>query len=287
MKMHLKSYGLLSALLLGMTGTSPAQLTNIYCGAVSTNVGAKLSFVNGTNFSVSSGFVQPLTYQRVANRYGTNVCYTGTNLLFTALSAMTNVGSAAIGSYIVCEVVSVSGPAGGVLYFWEQGNGRPTYAFPVNGIYPAGQNRFVLSNCENGAGRPDGDPYGGIRGRRIVVDKAGEYRVTFKLRDASANHPTLTYAPIHLPSDPLTIKFSTGVDVGITGFGVTNGVSTIVYKHGFLTNMVVETSTNLANWTTVFGPSPNPTPTGVTTNFFTNAPGLASLFYRLHGVTPP
>ena len=41
------------------------------------------------------------------------------------------VGGAAIGSYIVCEVLSVSGPAGGVLSFWEQGWRTPTYQFPV------------------------------------------------------------------------------------------------------------------------------------------------------------
>lgn len=286
MNIHLKSYCLLGAALLGLNvGTLPAQVTNINCGAVSTNVGAKLLFVNGTNFT-SPGSVQPMFYQRVANRYGTNTYYSSTNLLFTALSAKTNVESAAVGAYVVCEVVSVSGPAGAVFYFWEQGNGRPNYAFPVGGTYPADKNKFILSNCENGAGRPDGDPFGSIRGRRFVVDKAGEYLVTFKLHDISLNHPTLA-APIHASSDPLTIKFATGVDIGITGFAVSNNVSTLVFKHGALTNMFVETSTNLTHWTPILGPFLTVPTTILTTNLFTNTPSPLALYFRLHGVTPP
>ncbi|HMP81806.1 MAG TPA: hypothetical protein PKA41_03770 [Verrucomicrobiota bacterium] len=286
MKIHLKSYCLLGALLLGMSaGALHAQILPIDCGAVSTNAGSKLKFINGDSFSSGSGFVQPMVYQRIANRYGTNNHYTSSNLLFRALSVQTNSeSSAAVGSYIVCQVMSVSGPAGAKLYFWEQGNGRPTYVFPVGGIFPTGKNRFILGNCETGAGLPDGDPFGSIRGRRFSVDKAGDYTVTFKLYDVSDNHPTLTSTPIHAPSDPLTIKFSTAVDMDITQFVVTNEVAALVYKQGLLTNMYVESSTNLTTWTPVAGPFASAPP--LTTNLFAVDPSLPSVYFRLRGETP-
>jgi hypothetical protein len=286
MKIHVKSYGLLAAALLGLTaGTVHAQLLSLTCGAVSTNAGAKLKFVNGDSFAASSGFVEPLTYQRISSRFGTNTFYCATNLQFTALSAKTNPATAAaIGSYLACKVMSVSGPAGGVFSFWEQGAGWATYEFPVKDIYADGKNEFILSNCENGAGRPDGDPFGNVRGRRFVVNKPGEYLVTFKLYDLSQNHPTLPKTAIHAASDTLTVKFTTLVDMAITQLAQTNNVSTLVFKQGFLTNLLVEASTNMVTWTPISGPFTN-TP-NLTTNRFTNDPSLPSLFYRLHGVTP-
>jgi hypothetical protein len=285
MNKHLKSSCMLGALLLALNASSThAQLTSIDCGAISTNAGSKLLFVNGTNLAPASGFVQPLIFQRVANRYGTNAYYATSNLVFTALSAKTNTAGAAIGSYLVCEVVSVAGPAGATLFFWEQGNGRPNYAFPVGGTYAPEKRRFILSNLENGAGRPDGDPFGSIRGRRWVVDKAGDYDVTYRLIDTSVNHPTLAKTAIHAPSDPLTIKFSSGVDIGITQFASTNGNSTLVYKNGALTNLYVEASANLTNWTPVVGPFASLQASLLTTNVFTNT--VENRFYRLRGTSP-
>jgi len=289
MKINLKSSCLLGALLLGLNAaTVLAQPTFIECGAEGTNTGAKLMFVNATNINPASGFVQPLYYQRIASRYGTNTFYTSTNLVFTAVSSKTNAASAAVGAYVVCEVMSVSGPAGATLSFWEQGNGRPTYTFPVGGTYATEKSRFILSNIENGAGRPDGDPFGAIRGRRIVVDKAGEYDVTYRLIDTSKNHPTLVNTPIHAPSDPITIKFTTGLDLSFTRItSSTNAlgtVSTLVFKNGAITNLFVEASTNLVNWDPVIGPFATLPVSQLTTNVFTN--NVDTLFYRLRGVTP-
>lgn len=285
MKTHLKHYLLLGALLLGANVASVnAQLLPINCGAVSTNVGTKLKFVNGTNYSSDLGYVQLAVYGRYTNRFGTNLMYGTTNLLFGALSVKTNWdSSAAFGSYIACRVVSVSGPVGGVLSFWEQGAGWPTYQFPVNGLFATGKNQFLLSNIENGAGRPDGDPYGSIRGRKFTVNKAGEYLVTFKLYDIAKNHPTAD-ASIHQPSDTLTIRFKTGVDMDITQFKLTNNVATVVFKQGLLTNMFVEASTDMSAWQTVAGPFVT-APT-LTTNLFTNNPSAPAVFYRLRAAAP-
>ena len=285
MNKHLKSSCMIGLLSLAFNASSAqAQLSFVECGAESANTGSKLMFVNGANLTASSGFVQPLIFQRVANRYGTNGYYATTNLMFTAVSSKTNSASAAAGAYLVCEVLSVAGPEGATLYFWEQGNGRPNYAFPVGGTYAPEKSRFILSNLENGAGRPDGDPFGAIRGRRWVVDKAGSYDVTYRLIDTSGNHPTLVKTPIHAPSDPITIKFSTGVDIAITQIASTNGLSTLVYRNGALTNLYVESSSNLSNWAPVLGPFASMQVSMLTTNVFTNT--VDNLFYRLRGTAP-
>ena len=290
MKTLIKCCCLLGALSLGLPVDSLHAQSFVTVGAVSTNTGAQLKFVNGTNYELSSGYVQPLTYQRFTNRFGGSYCYNSTNLFFQVISATTNASLpvAAFGSYIVCQITAVTGPAGGVLSFWEQGSGWPTYQFPVGGTYATDKSRFILSNLENGAGTPGGDPWGSIRGRRFSVNKAGEYLVTFQLYDTSKNHPTATNAPIHAVSDPLVVKFATGVDLNTTRIVKTNNVVTLSFKQGGLTNLYVEAATDLqGTWTPVAGPFTNaPIGTNVTTMQFTNSPATPSVFYRLHGATP-
>jgi hypothetical protein len=287
MKIHLRSTFLLGALLLGLnSSTVNAQLLPVTAGAVSTNSGSKLKFVNASNYTASSGYIQMTPYSRFANRFGTNLTYGTTNLQFQALSYATNSDvSASPGAYIACQIMSVTGPSGATLSFWEQGAGWATYKFPVGGVYAAGKNRIMLSNPESGAGRPDGDPFGAVRGRKFTVDKAGDYTVTFKLYDISQNNPTAV-GPIHVPSDPLTIKFSTFVDLGITQINQTNNVSALTFKQGLLTNLVVESSTSLTSpsWTTVAGPFT--TTPALTTGIYTNNISNQTVFYRLRGVAP-
>jgi hypothetical protein len=291
MKTHLKSFGLLGLLLLGLNaGTAQAQLITLTAGAVSTNSGAKLKFVNGTNYAASSGYKVPIIYQQFINRYYTNFYYGTTNLRFQALSVKTNPATAAAaGSYMFCQVMSVTGPTGGVMTFWEQGAKWPTYQFPVNGVYASGKNRFVLGNVQTGAGNPGGDPFGNIPGRRFTFNKFGEYLVTFRLYDASENNPTAA-APIHLPSDTLTVKFVAGLGMEPTSLKQTNNVTTLTFIQSALTNMYVEAATNLTGpWSSVAGPFTNaPVGTGslLTTLNFTNSPGLPSVFYRLRGIVP-
>ena len=108
--------------------------------------------------------------------------------------------------------------------------------------------------------------------------------MTYRLIDTSANHPILTKTPIHTASDPLTIKFSTGIDIGITGIASTNGLSTLVYRNGALTNLYVEASANLTNWAPVVGPFSSMQASLLTTNVFTNT--VENRFYRLRGASP-
>jgi hypothetical protein len=295
MKLLLKSYscGLLGAALLALNASpAQAQQTYITCGAVSTNLNAKLKFVNGSNYVAGSGFAHPLIFQRFTNHFtgpGGTFCYSSTNLTFQALSAITNPATAAaLGSYIGCKILSVAGPAGGVLSFWESSAGWPTYVFPVGGVYDPAKSMFEVGNIETGANTPGGDPYGNIPGRRFSANQAGSYLVTFQLYDLSKNHPTDTNSPIQAASDPLTVNFVTGTDLATTRFGKTNNVVTLSFTQSGLNNLYVETATDIAGtWVPVAGPFTNaPVGTNITTMLFTNNPTITKVFYRLHGATP-
>jgi hypothetical protein len=282
-----KAFGILGAVLLCSAAALHAQSVNILgVSAVSTNAGAKLTFTNAASFEVNSGYVEPLTYNSWSNRYPATLrMYSTSNLVFWAGAGI------APGANVVCEVVSVTGPVGGIFSFWERGSFWPTYSFPVNGTFVTGSNRFDVSDILKGAGLPGGDANGALAGRRFSVNLQGEYIVTFQLYDVSKNHPT-SESPIHVASDPLSIKFITGVDLGVTRLVATNNpagdqVATLAFKQSGLTNLYVEGSTNLADWYAVAGPFPtSPTGTNVTTRTFTNTPSLPSLFFRLQAALP-
>ena len=285
MKNNVKHAGLIGAMLFALAaGTGQAQV-QITAGAVSTNVNEKLAFANGANYAAASGYVHPLVYTVVSNVNLNSGYYSSTNLAFGSLSS-TNPGAASIGTYIVCQVVSVTGPEGGVLSFWERGSRVPNYSFPVGESFSE-ETRFDVSDIALGAGLPDGDPAGSIPGRRWTVNKGGEYVVGYQLVDTSSN--SLAITSLHTPSDILYLKFSTGVDLGLNRLSLSNNIATVVFRQGSLTNVFVETSTNLISgtWTVAAGPFPSaPAGTNTTTRVFTNSPGFSALFYRLRGVAP-
>lgn len=282
-----KSLGLLCSAMLGLvTGPLHAQFQQLNAGAESTNLNAKLAWANGATFAASSGYSHLLVYTVVTNFVMTNIFYSTTNLQFWALSK-TNASGLAIGSHAVCEVVSVAGPVGGVLSLWEQGWRVPTYIYPVGVTPVVGSNRFDVSDIATGAGLVDGDPAGRIPLRRFTVNLPGEYLATFKLLDTSTNTPA--GGPIHTPSDPITIKFTTGFDLAVTRYVVaSNGVETLTFKQSALTNLFVDSRTEVASgdWTPVAGPFLTaPALNNTTTLNFTNPP-VPKKFYRLRGVAP-
>jgi len=265
-----------------------AQNVPVYAGAAGTTPGSKLTFANASVVSAESGFVLPMVYTIVTNLTLTNGLYLSSNVRLEALSSKTNENAAAIGAFAIAEVLSVTGPEGGVFSFWEQGALSPTYMFPVGQAPNPKKNKIDVSAIERGAGLPDGDPYGSIPGRRFTVNKSGEYLVSLKLHDTSRNHPTLE-APIHASSDPVTLRFVTTVDTFISRIAITNNVATLVLKQGGLTNLFVESRENLATgeWLPVAGPfATAPFGTNLTTLNITNAGLLSQEFFRLRGVTP-
>jgi hypothetical protein len=114
--------------------------------------------------------------------------------------------------------------------------------------------------------------------------------MTCKLFDTSTNTPA--GGPGHTPSDPVTIKFTTGLDLAITRIAQnTNvpGAFTLTFKQSALTNVFVEAKTDLAvsNWVAIAGPFLSaPALNNTTTLNVTNPAAMAAQFYRLRGVAP-
>jgi hypothetical protein len=287
MNKRVKLTGWLGAVALALTtGQLHAQFDQVSAGAASPSLNSKLLFANGGSYASTSGYSHLLVYTIVTNFSVTNIVYSTTNLQFFCLSK-TNAGGPAMGSYVVAEVLSVTGPVGGTLSFWEQGWRTPTYHFPV-GVPPVvNSNRFDVSDISSTAGLADGDPVGRIPTRRFTANKAGDYFLTVKLLDLSTN--TSLAGPVHTESDPLTIKFTTGLDMGFSRFvvstnNVTNRVTTITFRQSGLTNMFLDATTDLSNWVAIRGPFTSAPALHQTTAFaFTNRPPTNAVFYRLRG----
>ncbi|MCI0539064.1 MAG: PEP-CTERM sorting domain-containing protein [Verrucomicrobiales bacterium] len=189
----------------GLSGVvANAQHGHLNAGAFGSTPGSQLTFANGLDFALSSGYVKDLTYATSGTYAG---FYEG-GITLTALAATTDNGgpvanAPALGSFIEARIVSVDGPAGGAFGFWEAGATAPT--FSIGSGTRGGTFSFDLSDAELGAGQPGADPFGHLHGRRFIVTTEGNYTVGFKLFDVSANGPD--FGPIHAASDTLTIQF--------------------------------------------------------------------------------
>ena len=182
-----------------------AQHGHLNEGAQGTNQGDKLIWANGAAFAASSGFIRTMVYTnggRFSNSYNQNISFTA--LPATVANGGPAANHAALGAFIVADVVSVQGPAGGAFLLWDTNTpaGEPI-SIPVgtaNGTYS-----YDLSDLSRGAGVQGNDPFGHIHNRRMGLSKPGLYTVGFRARDISKNGPNR--GPIHMPSDVIEIKF--------------------------------------------------------------------------------
>jgi hypothetical protein len=178
-------------------------------GAAAQTSGAQLRFDNGADFAAD--YVKTLTFTN-AGKYAN--LFQG-NITFTALHSLNAFGepvpgAPAPGAFILAEIVSVAGPAGGRFQFWETNS----VTTPAIGIPTGSANtgfRFELSEAALGAGEPGGDPFGHIHGRRFTVTKPGLYSVGFRAVDVSANGTA--GGPIHSVSETLHVYFQGDVNV--------------------------------------------------------------------------
>ena len=206
--------GLLLALLSLLAGVVafPTRLvadTHIYAGAVGTNLNDALAFTVASVFDTNSGFRLPMVLRTTGLNVG---YYRGDSLTFTALSA-TDLGTgqvlgrALLGSRLVVQVVSVEGPPGGAVQYWEGDSENPgnlvTFQVPVGET--RGTNAFIISEND---GAPGSDPYGHIHGREFTTSTGGLYTVGFRLIDVSTNG--LGGGPMHSPSAVLPMYFQAG-----------------------------------------------------------------------------
>src|SRR5688572_10998168 len=185
-----------------------AQHGHLNAGAESWEQNSKLNFQNGAAFVASSGYVKTMVYSNTGTFAST---YNG-NISLTALHSTNGlgdriIGSPAPGSFVVTEIVSVSGPEGGNFTFWAEE--APALVVPTgttNGTF-----RYELSDASLGAGQPGIDPFGHIHGRRFSLDKPGVYTVGFRAIDTSTNGTG--GGPIHQSSDVVPVTFQAGINL--------------------------------------------------------------------------
>jgi len=274
MKLRWKWAVLSGACLLGPAGLQ-AQHGHLNAGAESWDQNSKLNFQNAAAFVASSGYVKTMVYSNTgtfASTYNGNISLTAlhsTNAFGERIS-----GSPAPGSFIVAEIVSVSGPEGGEFRLWDEANdGLAVPSGTANGTA-----RYELSDASLGAGQPGIDPYGHIHGRRFSLNKPGIYTVGFRAVDVSTNGAN--GGPIHTPSDVLPVVFQAGIH--LTKVEPQEAGARITF--GGMANMVwrVEASDSLdaPDWQPVGEPI-----TG--RDFFLEAedtrPKVKSRFYRVKG----
>jgi hypothetical protein len=178
-------------------------------GATAQAQDAKLRFDNGADFG--GDYVNTLTYTnggKYANLYQGNITLTALHSVNAFGEPV--LGATAPGSFIIAEIVSVHGPAGGEFQFWET-NSTTEAAFHIPVATTNGAFRYELSEASLGAGQPGGDPYGHIHGRRFAVTKPGLYSIGFRTLDISTNGTG--GGPIHTPSDVLHVYFQGDVNI--------------------------------------------------------------------------
>ena len=187
--------------------------THIFCGAFGTNQNDKLRFSNGGAFDATLG---SFAFPQVLRTNGLNTGHhRGDVITFAALALLPEnggpiAGHAAPGAQLAVQVVSVEGPPGGSVAFWEGDGesalGNITFSVPVGTTN--GLNHFGIS--EHG-GEPDADPYGHIHGRTFTTTLPGTYLVGFRVLDVSANGAG--GGPLHTPSDVLPVRFQAGTRI--------------------------------------------------------------------------
>jgi len=226
---------------------------HINVGATNSTPGSPLFFTNGPRIDTNS----LLVFCFASN----DPLYPGlfqNPVTFTASPATVWTGgparnAAALGSFIELEFVSLTGPAGGILGFYQEDEEATSTSkiFEIATGTTNGTNRIVVSE---GFVDPDSDkmdPYGHVHGRRLSLNKEGLYIAAFRAVETSTNG--VGGGPIHQPSELLRIYLHAGERIeSITRY--TNEFRIQFVSPAFKTT-ILEYSDQLSNpgvWTNLF-----------------------------------
>ncbi len=244
----------LAALALLWPALASAQHVHVNGGAESTAIGAPLTFVNGPNYNTNAAYDVYLSFTN-AGPFAN--FYQGAGVTFTALpSTLDNggpaFGHAADGAFLQLQIVSLSGPAGGVFSIWMQDAANPRDSHPLFALPSGATGRTNLLALSESDGSPGMDPYGHIHGRTFTATKPGLYTLGCRLVDTSTNGPARR--PLHTPSAPSYFYFQAGLTLSAAPASGTTA------RLGFGTALgptyFIESTPSLAEpeWTTVAGP---------------------------------
>ncbi len=247
-------------------------------GATDTTNAAPLCFINADQCAINSLAVVNLRYTNAgpcALQY--ECCLPMMAVPATASNGGPASNHAALGSCLELELVSLNGPPGASLGFWEAGQAQPCFTVPVGEA--AGTNRFVLSESQ---GAPGADPYGCIQGRRFAVSQPGLYCLGFRVADSSTNGPG--GGPIHTPSPLYQVHFQAGLT--LTSLSRQGASATALFGGEATRTFYLERSLELgpsALWQTVAGPLAGASRLQTLTD--PAAPGGKG-FFRVRATTP-
>jgi hypothetical protein len=242
-------------------------------GATEPNVGAPLKFLNAESCITSSESVINLRYTNsgpYAQQF--QCCIPMLAVPATPANGGPELNHAALGAQLEMQLVSLDGPQGGALRFWECGQSQPQFELPVG--ESAGSHRFCISQ---NSGAPGTDPFGNVAGRHFTASTPGLYCLGFQLVDASTNGPG--GGPIHSPS-PL---YKVYLQVGATLASIQSSGSSIVTSFASEPGKTfwLEGSpalSNAAQWQVLAGPLLGTSRIQKLTNSPSSGP---EMFYRL------
>jgi hypothetical protein len=110
------------------------------------------------------------------------------------------------GSFLTINLVSVTGPVGTKLAFYDAGGADPLWVYQICTGFLAGNGEISLTELQWFEGSPEdgipSDPYGHIHGRTFGIDTAGSFTATWILKDTQSTASGL------LDSDPFTSSFT-------------------------------------------------------------------------------
>ena len=260
-----------------------AQHGHFVAGAAAPIQNGKLIAVNSNDFLHAFGYVRNLGF----SSSGTYAGYYNASCPFVVAPATEHfggpeAGAPALGAFTDTEFVSLTGPAGGGIGYWDAGQtGNPT--FVINAGATNGTNRFAISDASFGAGQPGADPYGHFHGRRFTANVPGFYVLGFRFLDTSTNGTG--GGPIHASSDIMYLYLQAGVTI----VSLTNAADSkaITFGAPFGLDCYLEFRMSLepaTPWTEVGGPMAGD---DHLRTFMHEAPQSPTGFYRIRTQTPP
>jgi hypothetical protein len=247
----------LALIALGFTGgglSASAQHLHLVTGAESKEQNAKLRFTNGSTYDIYSNqgiapacfFMSSNLPALYPNLYQTDVTFASLpGTLWTGGPAL---GAAAPGAFLEAIIVSVQGPLGGVIGFWQEDEGAmPNLRFSIPVGTTNGTNQFEISE---GITFPELDPFGHIHGRRFTANTPGLYTLGFQLIDTST--AGTNGGSIHTPSSISYFYFQAGVV--LNSISKSNNAVTVQFGVNSFYDYDLDVATNLENpeWVSIY-----------------------------------
>ena len=255
----------------------PAQHLHLNVGASRPEKDIPLSFINGNAFSTNSAWFLPMPLQSQGLHNG---LYRAGSLTLAALPATPDYGGpapwhAALGSRVMAEVVSLEGPHGGEIAFWDSDgiaeSDSITFRVPVGTAH--GTWRFALSE---GDGTPGADPYGHIHGRYFTTTTPGLYTLGIRAVDASTSAPD--GGPWHAPSPVLQFHLQADATLQFIPNPAGNPSVQFAVEKGRTYVLLFSTGVEPTAWRPVWGPAIG---NGTVQSVLVEKPTLTAGYYRL------